>query len=89
MAFVTSNISRENTGSQNRITGNWTGSDSDTSNGTVTGNGFCSDASFKTNNSVGPENDVPVRITNSSGTWTVSVYYNSNVTAGTFNITFK
>jgi len=89
MAFSTSNLSRDTVGSSYALKGTWTGLDSDTANGTVTGPGYCSDATFKTNNTVGPENDTSVRITNSNGTWTVSVYYNSTVTAGTFQIAFK
>jgi hypothetical protein len=89
MAFATSNIARENLGSANLLRGTWTGASTDTANGTVTGKGFATRATFLSNNSTGPENAIPARITNSSGTWTVSVPYNFDVTAGTFEIVFK
>ncbi len=89
MAFSTSNLARENLGSCNRLRGNWAGLDSDTANATITGTGYAMGASFLTNNSVGPENPIPIQITNTNGAWTVSAYYNSTVTNGTFEITFK
>lgn len=89
MAFSTSNVVRDSQGSMNKMRGTWAGLDSDGSNGSVTGTGYATAASFLTNNSAGPENPINARITNSSGTWTVSVPYTSTVTAGTFEITFR
>lgn len=89
MAFATSSVSRDSTGSSNVFRGTWTGAAGDSTVGTVTGSGYALMAQFLTNNSTGPENAIPVRITNSSNTWTVSVPYNTAVTAGTFRVEFK
>lgn len=89
MAFATSNIVRDNLGSISAVRGTWTGAAGDTSNGSVEGRGYAVSAEFYSHNSTSPENSIPARITNSSGTWTVSVPYNTTVTAGTFVIKFK
>lgn len=88
MAFATSNISRQNIGSANALIGSWTGTVGDTT-GSVTGSGVALNAEFDANLSVGPGEVILPRITNSSGTWTVTVPYSQTVTAGTFNIIFK
>lgn len=88
MAFATANVVRQCFGSVNAIIGTWTGTSGDTV-GSVTGNGYALNAEFDTNLSTGPGETIIPRITNSSGTWTVTVPYEQTVTAGTFNITFK
>jgi hypothetical protein len=88
MAFELSNVVRDNGGSQNIMRGTWTGLASDTENGSVVGRGYATSAIFLSNNSNGPENAIPVRINNSSGTWTVSVPYSFTVDKGTFEIRF-
>ena len=88
MAFATANVVRENGGSLNIVRGSWTGSRGDAV-GTVTGKGYCTDAKFLSNLTSGTDNVVASRISNSSGTWTVSVPYYEAVTAGTFEIRFK
>lgn len=89
MAFATTNVAHENVGSAHVFRGNWSGLVSDTSNGTVTGKGFAYSAEFMQNNTTGPENPINVRVTNSSGDWTVSVPYTTTVTNGTFKIVYK
>lgn len=88
MAFATSNIVRESGGSTNIMFGTWTKSAGD-ADGTVTGNGYCVEAEFRTNLSTTPGQFVPTRISNSSGTWTVTVPEPRAVTAGEFRIEFK
>lgn len=88
MAFATSNVNRDNAGSLNVVRGSWTGTVGDAA-GTVEGRGYCVDAVFQDNNSASPGQNIPVRISNSSGTWTVTVPYEATVTAGTFSIRFK
>lgn len=89
MAFATTVQGRDNNGSFSIVRGTWTGAAGDSTVGTLTGGGYAFNASFITNNSTGPENAIPIRITNSSNTWTVSVPYNTTVTAGTFRVEFK
>lgn len=88
MAFTTANIARDNAGSTAIMRGTWTGTAGDTA-GTVTGSGYALAANFATNNSTSPGQVIPVRISNSSGTWTVTIPYQETVTAGTFRIEFK
>jgi hypothetical protein len=88
MAFATANVVRENMGSINSIRGSWTGTVGDDV-GTVTGSGFASSAEFDANLSETPGEKLIPRITNSSGTWTVTIPYHRTVTAGTFVIRFK
>lgn len=88
MAFATSNVARDNAGSTSIMRGNWTGTVGDAA-GTVTGRGFALSAEFLDNNSTGPGQVIPARISNSSGTWTVTVPYSATCTAGTFRIEFK
>lgn len=88
MAFATSNVVRENAGSQNVLRGTWTGTSGDAA-GTVTGSGFCSDARFDANTTTGPSNPIRPTISNSSGTWTVTIPFFETVTAGTYEIKFK
>lgn len=89
MAFATTNVMRENLGSINLVRGSWSGLGTDTTVGTFTGTGFAISADFQTNNSIGPENSIPCRLVNSSGTWTVSIPYSTDVTSGTFAIKFR
>lgn len=88
MAFASANYVRSNAGSLNVLGGTWTGSAGDTE-GTVTGKGYAINAEFDTNLSTGPSEVLNPRITNSSGTWTVTVPYSQTVTAGTFTVVFK
>lgn len=88
MAFATANVVRDNAGSTSIMRGTWTGTVGDSA-GTVTGNGNVLSADFYDNNSTTPGQAIPVRMSNSSGTWTVTVPYQSTVTAGTFRIEFK
>jgi len=88
MAFATSNIVRENAGSQAIMRGSWTGSVGD-DEGTVTGSGYALGAEFYDHRSETPGQRIIPRISNSSGTWTVTVPYSQAVTAGTFKIEFK
>lgn len=88
MAFATANIVRDNAGSTAIMRGTWTGTAGDTA-GSVTGSGYVLAAEFLPNTSTGPGQTVPVRLSNSSGTWTVTVPYQETVTAGTFRIEFK
>lgn len=88
MAFATSNLVRENAGTVNILRGEWTGSRGD-ANGTVTGSGYAFSADFRPNTTSSPSNTIQTRISNSSGTWTVTVPYQETVTAGTFEIKFK
>lgn len=88
MAFATSNVVRLGSGSMAVMGGTWTGTVGDAS-GSVTGNGYCFDATFRPNTSTGPSNAIQTRISNSSGTWTVTVPYQETVTAGTFKIEFR
>jgi len=88
MAFATANLSRDGAGSMAVLRGQWTGTIGD-ANGTVTGNGYCHDATFRPNTTTGPSNVIQTRVSNSSGTWTVTVPYQETVTAGTFRIEFK
>jgi len=89
MAFATSNIVRESSGSHAVMRGSWTGSAGDSTVGTVTGSGYAIAAEFYDHNSTTPGQRIIPRISNSSGTWTVSVPYSQAVTAGTFKIEFK
>ena len=88
MAFATSNVASENFGTLRGMRGTWTGVIGDAS-GTVTGNGYAMDAEFMPNTTTGPSNKIQTRISNSSGTWIVTVPYQETVTAGTFVIRFK
>lgn len=88
MAFATSNLARESSGTANLMRGSWSGVSGD-SYGTITGSGFALTATVMTNNTSGPENAIPCRISNSSGTWTVTIPYQSTVTGGTFEVKFK
>jgi hypothetical protein len=88
MAFATSNLAREGSGSMAVLRGTWTGTNGDAS-GTVTGSGYCHAAMFRPNTTTGPSNVIQTRVSNSSGTWTVTVPYQETVTAGTFSIEFK
>lgn len=88
MAFSTSNVVRENSGSTNVMRGSWAGTAGDDV-GTVTGNGYAMDAEFDTNDTVTPGEIIPARITNSNGTWTVTVPYHDTYTSGSFRIIFK
>ena len=88
MAFATSNLASENFGSLRGMRGTWTGTNGDAA-GTVTGSGFAVDADFAPNTTTGPSNKIQTRISNSSGTWIVTVPYSETVTAGTFVIRFK
>lgn len=88
MAFATSNVARISLGSTSGMVGTWTGTNGDAS-GTVTGTGYCLVARFLPNTSTSPSNPIQPRISNSSGTWTVTVPYQETVTAGTFQIEFK
>lgn len=88
MAFATSNVSRDNNGTANVLRGTWTGAVGDAS-GTVQGNGYALTAFFQSNNSTFPGDSIPARISNSNGTWTVTVPYQGTVTNGVFEITFK
>jgi len=88
MAFATSNLLRDGNGSSALMRGSWTGTIGDAS-GTITGSGYCFDASFLTNSTSGPANPIRPVISNSSGTWTVTVPYSETITAGTFEIRFK
>lgn len=88
MAFASTNYTRVNLGSVVALNGTWTGTVGD-SPGTVTGNGYAFNAEFDTNLSTGPGETLIPRISNSSGTWTVTVPYSQTVTAGTFNVVFK
>lgn len=88
MAFATSNLARDNGGSVLILRGTWTGAQGDAV-GTVTGTGQALSADFRPNTSTGPSSVIQTRISNSSGTWTVTVPNTETVTAGTFQITFK
>lgn len=88
MAFATANIVRDNAGSTAIMRGTWTGTAGDTA-GSVTGSGYVLSATFTPNTSTGPGQVIPTRLSNSSGTWTVTVPYQETVTAGTFRIEFK
>lgn len=89
MAFATAYPERHNNGSTYMLTGTWTGSLGDAS-GSVTGKGHCISARFDTNKaSGGPSNAIVPQISNSSGTWTVTVPYSETVTAGTYSIVFR
>lgn len=88
MAFATSSVRRENSGSQYVLSGSWTGTYGDAS-GSVTGKGYCSGAVFNSNTTTGPKSPIRPTISNSSGDWTVTVPFFETVTAGTFQITFK
>lgn len=88
MAFATSNVARDSYGTVAVMRGSWTGTLGDAS-GTVTGSGHCLGADFHSNASTGPANPIRPVVSNSSGTWTVTVPYFETVTAGTFEIRFK
>ena len=88
MAFATSNVYRDNAGSVNVLRGSWSGTTGDDV-GTVTGRGYAVMADFNTNDSTSPGTVIPARISNSSGTWTVTVPYQETVTGGLFSITFR
>lgn len=88
MAFATSSIVRETSGSVAVMRGTWTGTVGDSA-GTVTGSGYALSAEFDDHNSTTPGQAILPRISNSSGTWTVTVPYSQTVTAGTFKIEFK
>lgn len=88
MAFGTSNVVRESSGSGNILRGSWTGVVGDAA-GTITGGGAVLSAMAQTNNSTGPENAIPCRMSNSGNSWTVTIPYQATVTSGTFEIKFK
>ena len=88
MAFATSNVVRDGGGSVAVMRGTWTGTVGDDV-GTVTGSGHALSAEFRPNTSTSPSDAIQTRISNSSGTWTVTVPYFETVTAGTFKIEFK
>lgn len=88
MAFSTSNVCRENAGTVNIMRGSWSGVAGDDV-GTVTGNGYAIDAEFDTNDTSTPGEIIPARISNSAGTWTVTVPYHDTYTNGSFKIEFK
>lgn len=88
MAFATANVVRDSGGSTAIVRGTWTGTAGDAA-GTVTGSGYALSADFMDNNAVTPGQEILARISNSSGTWTVTVPYSQTVTAGTFRIEFK
>lgn len=88
MAFATSNVVKENLGSTGLLRGTWTTSIGD-ADGTVTGRGYASSADFRPNTATSPSDVIQTRITNSSGTWTVTIPNQETVTAGTFEIRFK
>mgnify|MGYP001563450645 CR=1 FL=1 len=88
MAFATSAPELISTGSAYCLIGTWTG-EIGNANGSVTGAGYCTDATFKTNSSASPVSVVPTRISNSSGTWTVTVPNVETVTAGTYEIHYR
>lgn len=88
MAFATSGVVKENLGSSGMLRGSWTTSIGD-ADGTVTGSGYASSAEFRPNTSTSPSNVIQTRISNSSGTWTVTIPNQETVTAGTFEIRFK
>jgi hypothetical protein len=88
MSFATSNVVRDNMGTINALRGNWTGSVGDDV-GTITGSGYATSAEFDANLSTTPGEDVVTRISNSSGTWTVTILNHQNVTNGSFVIRFK
>ena len=88
MAFATSNVVRDGGGSFAVMRGSWTGTVGDSA-GTVTGNGNVISADFWDNNSVTPGQVIPVRMSTTSGVWTVTVPYGQTVTSGTFRIEFK
>lgn len=88
MAFATANIVRDNYGTTNVVRGTWTGTAGDDV-GTYSGNGYALDAEFDANISTSPGEVIPARVSNSSGTWTVTVPYHVTVTSGTFKIEFK
>lgn len=88
MAFATSSVVRESAGSNAVMRGTWTGTAGDSA-GTVTGSGYALSAEFDDNLSTTPGQSLVPRISNSSGTWTVTVPYSQTVTAGTFKIEFK
>lgn len=88
MAFATANVVRDNAGSTAVMRGTWTGTVGDSA-GTVTGSGYALSADFMDNSSTTPGQEILARISNSSGTWTVTVPYSQTVTAGTFRIEFK
>ena len=87
MAFATANIVRKNVGTVNMMAGTWTGNAGDDV-GTITGNGYAINAEVDANVSTGPGEVILYRITNSGGTWTVTIPYHQTVTAGTFEIEF-
>ena len=88
MAFARTNPELISVGSAYKLRGDWTGAIGD-ANGTVTGAGFCFDATFKTNSSSSPVSVIPVRISNSSGEWTVTVPNVETVTDGTYEISYR
>lgn len=88
MAFATSSVVRESGGSENVLKGTWTATVGDAA-GTVTIGGYVTDARFIDNASSGPYQNVPVNISNSSGTGTVTVYHAGTVTDGKFEVRFK
>lgn len=88
MAFATAAPELRSTGSGYCLTGTWTGAIGD-ANGSVTGAGYCTDATFKTNSSASPVAVVPVRISTTSGVWTVTVPNVETVTAGTYEINYR
>ena len=88
MAFATSNVVREGFGSTAVMRGTWTGTVGD-SGGSVTGSGYALSADFIDNNATTPGQEILARISNSSGTWTVTVPYEATCTVGTFRIEFK
>ena len=88
MAFATTDIFRDSGGSTSVLRGSWSGTVGDSA-GTVTGRGYAIQADFITNDSTSPGQVIPARISNSSGTWTVTVPYQETVTGGQFSITFR
>lgn len=90
MAFATSNLKKSYIGNHFRLMGDWTGAVGD-ADGTVTlkgGRVYKADFMIEDGDQ-GDDSPVPVTITESSGTLTVTVHNRSTVTNGRFVIEWK
>jgi len=90
MAFTTSNLKKSSVGNMNQLLGQWTGAVGDT-DGTVTlKGGKLYEANFLIQDGdQGDDSPVPVTISESSGTITVTVHNRATVTNGRLKILWK
>lgn len=86
MAFATSNVTMDNSGTYSVVRGTWTATVGDAA-GTIQVAGIAIDADFNVNASSGAFQ--PVVPLSGLGSNTVTVYHLGTVTAGTFRVIYK